>query len=398
MKRRDQPLSVRTRHGTVVVRAGGGAEGGADVASVFRGDARLDSAPFHGRFFAACAAHLTDRFAHLALEVAGPCGRVLGVQPGFLTTQDALAGAPAWAHAALGPLRAVWPGCVLQRMLMVGSCAGEGVLAGESEADRAQLAAAIAAAAPGLARGLGASLIVVKDVPGEMRPALESPLRGAGFARVPSLPACTLDLSGLATFDDYLVTLSKSRRSDLRRKFKKADAAGLSFRVLADPGPHLGDLARLYHNVYERSSLRFEHLSEGFFGQLARDCPDRARFFCWFLEGRPVAFNLGWLHGGTLRDLVIGLDYAVALDLHLYFATWRDVIAWCLAGGVRRYWTAPLNYDPKLALHLRLVPLDLYARHRSGILNPLVRRLLPLVGPTRSEPLLSRFANFADLS
>jgi len=34
------------------------------------------------------------------------------------------------------------------------------------------------------------------------------------------------------------------------------------------------------------------------------------------------------VHEGTLYDLAMGLDYSVALELSLYFFTWRDMIEW----------------------------------------------------------------------
>jgi len=40
-----------------------------------------------------------------------------------------------------------------------------------------------------------------------------------------------------------------------------------------------------------------------------------------------------------------------------------------------------------------LAPLDLYVRHTSGLLNPIFRRVLKYLGPTRHDPILRRFPN-----
>ena len=110
-----------------------------------------------------------------------------------------------------------------------------------------------------------------------------------------------------------------------------------------------------------------------------------------------MAFALCMVHGDTIHDLNVGLDYAVALDLHLYFVTWRDVVTWAINHGLKRYYTAPLNYDPKLHLRMELAPLDLYARHTSALINPIFKLAIKYLEPTRHDPVIRRFANAHEL-
>ena len=125
--------------------------------------------------------------------------------------------------------------------------------------------------------------------------------------------------------------------------------------------------------------------------------PDRVRFFIWRQSGRIIAFNLCMVHEGTLYDLEVGMDYEVALDLHLYFVTWRDVIQWALKNGIREYHTGPLNYDPKLHLRLHLAPQDLYARHVSPWINPIFKFAINYLQPARHDPVLKQFPNVGEL-
>jgi len=71
----------------------------------------------------------------------------------------------------------------------------------------------------------------------------------------------------------------------------------------------------------------------------------------------------------------------------------RDIISWALEQGLKYYYSNPLNYEPKLHLDCQLVPLDLYVRHTSPLLNPVFRRLIKYLGPTRHDPVLQRFPN-----
>jgi predicted N-acyltransferase len=125
--------------------------------------------------------------------------------------------------------------------------------------------------------------------------------------------------------------------------------------------------------------------------------PDRVRYFVWRKEGRAVAFNLCIVHGDSIYDQYIGLDYSIALDLHLYHYTFRDIVEWAIAQGYKWYRSNGLNYDPKLHLRMKLDPLDLYVRHRWPVANAVMKLVLPWLEPTRYDKHLKRFPNYREL-
>ena len=92
-----------------------------------------------------------------------------------------------------------------------------------------------------------------------------------------------------------------------------------------------------------------------------------------------------------------GFDYAVAFKLNLYYRVFHDIIEWAIAHGYKRFYSGSLNYDPKWHLRQSLYPVDLYVRHTSGLVNFLFRRLLPLLEPTHSDPILPNFSNYREL-
>jgi len=153
----------------------------------------------------------------------------------------------------------------------------------------------------------------------------------------------------------------------------------------------------LYLQVYERAKLKFEKLTKEYFCELGQTMPDRARFFIWRQQGQEIAFSLCMVHDRTIYDECIGLQYPLALDLHLYFYTLRDIIQWAIAHGYTTYVSGALNYDPKLHMRFNLVPLDLYVNHTSRFLKPVFRCLLPLLEPTRYDPTLRQFPNAHEL-
>ena len=218
------------------------------------------------------------------------------------------------------------------------------------------------------------------------------------YRRVPGMPAAALNLD-FASFEDYLQhKVGKVFRKNLRRKFKKLETAPpISLEVIADAAALVPELFPLYWQTFQRSEFQFEVLSRGFFERLGREMPDKVRFFIWRQSGRIIAFNVCLVHEGVIYDLDLGMDYSVALDLHLYFVTWRDIVQWSLQEGLRMYHTGPLNYDPKLHLKLSLAPQDLYARHVAGWLNPAFKIAMHYMGPTRHDPIIAQFANAAEL-
>src|SRR5262249_39316362 len=125
--------------------------------------------------------------------------------------------------------------------------------------------------------------------------------------------------------------------------------------------------------------------------------PDKVRFFLWWQNGRIVAFTLCMVEDDALYAEYIGLDYSVALDLHLYHYAVRDMISWAIAKGYKWFRSSGLNYDPKLHMRHTLDPLDLYVRHTSAILNAILKRILPFLEPTHEDPVLPKFPNYREL-
>ena len=343
------------------------------------------------RFYEIVEATIEPRFDYHYLILEDNAGLIRGVQPVFFVQQNLVEGIPALKYA-VDALRRLFPRFLTMRLLMTGCAAGEGHLGACTLEDEAWVAEALASVLKTFARQRKAALIAFKDFAARYRAPLSS-LLANGFTRVPSMPMTKLRLS-YTDFENYLESLSKATRKNLRRKFRKAaKAAPIELEVVSDITPFIEDIYPLYLQVHERSPMKFERLTKQYFCSLGRLIPDRTRFFLWRQQGKVIAFSLCMVHDGTIYDDYLGLDYAVAFDLHLYFYTLRDIITWALAQGLESYLSSPLNYDPKLHLGCVLFPLDLYVTHTAGWLNPIFCRAIKLLGPTRHDPVLHRFPN-----
>src|SRR4249919_3933669 len=103
--------------------------------------------------------------------------------------------------------------------------------------------------------------------------------------------------------------------------------------VSSDIGPVIDEVYPLYVQVYERSKLHFEKLTKEYFCRLSRAMPDKVRFFVWRRNGKAVAFGECLVHGDTMFAEYLGLDYSIALKLHLYHYVFRDLVRWAMTNG-----------------------------------------------------------------
>jgi predicted N-acyltransferase len=344
------------------------------------------------RYYEIIEKTLQNDFEHYYLRLEDSSGNVRAIQPVFFVRQNLVESVPGRVRSAVDLIRKIFQRFLTMRVLMVGCAAGTGDLGACDEKDEPWVTAALQASLRTYARQNKASLIVFKDFPAKYRSPLET-LALDGYARIPSMPMTRLSLR-YENWDEYFRTLSKATRKDLRRKFRNAGrAAKIEMEVVSEIGPFVDEIYPLYLAVHERSPLKFETLTKDYFRAIAQRMPERARFFIWRQSGKIVAFSFCLVCDDAIYDECIGLDYSVALDLHLYFYTLRDIISWALQQGLNHYYSNPLNYEPKLHLDCELVPLDLYVRHTSALLNPAFRRVIKYLGPTRHDPVLPRFPN-----
>jgi hypothetical protein len=329
-------------------------------------------------------------FEHLYFVLRRSDGTVRAIQPLFVVRQNLVEGLRGRTRRLIELIRRKFPRFLTMRLLMVGCAAGEGHLGATTPEDKLLLSQALHRSLQHIARRSKTSLIVLKDFPSQYRVPLET-FSGNGYTRIPSMPLTRLELK-YANFDQYLESLGKATRKNLRRKFRDADKAGkIELEIVNDVTPYVDEIYPLYRQVHERSSLKFETLTPEYFRRLSREMSERVRFFLWRSDGKIIAFSLCFVHGDTIYDEYLGMDYEVALQLHLYFYTIRDILSWAMQQGLRYYSSTPLNYDPKLHLKCDLVPLDLYVRHTIAVINPIFRCAAKFLEPTRHDPVLRKF-------
>jgi len=349
-------------------------------------DALFPGIPENRNFYKTVESTLSCQFQFYYVAVLTE-GRPVCIAPCFLMDYplDTPMGPP--LKKVVGLIRRFMPGFFCLRILFCGLPTGEGkVGVSPADCDKTTLALLVGGL-EAAARDARSRVTVFKDIP-ERYTSFLDPLREAGFHKIGSYPLVELDLH-FGSFEEYFETLSRATKKDLKRKFRKIDGLqGLKFEVRDDAGALLEDIDRLYLNTFEKSDVRFEKVTKDFFREIPRNMPGECKYFLWFLKGRLVAFDLCVVSDGFLIDEYVGMDYSVALDLHLYFSTFRDIIRWCIENGVKKYRSGALNYDPKKRLGFKFLPQYLYVRHRGRLGNFFIGLLARSLKPENFDPTL----------
>lgn len=339
---------------------------------------------------------LRDRFEYRYFAIVDDTGKIRAIQPFFLVDQDILEGVKSERVRWVSLIRRISPRFLKLRTLMVGCSAGEGHLSHADDLPAVVAAESLSRAIVKHARALGADLIVLKEFPARYRDALECFVT-AGFVRVPSMPMTKLNVD-YDSFESYVSTaMSGNARRHFRKNLRATAGEGIRMSVTDDISAQLDEIYPLYLQVYERSKLRFEKLTRDYFRLLSARMKDKVRFLLWHRGNRLAAFGMFMVQEDQLFSEYLGFDYAVALDLHLYHYVIRDMTTWAIARGFKWIRSSGLNYDPKLRYGHRLDPLDLYVRHVSPMVNPVMKVALPWLQPVRYDATLKKFPNYGDL-
>jgi hypothetical protein len=341
------------------------------------------------RYYELLEQTMRRQFDYRYLLVFDETDRPRALQPLILATQDLAASAGEKFARLVAKLRLRFARFFQSRIVLAGCLVGDGKtgLLGSDETVLPMVADALEQ----FARSEKIGLFGFKDFPVATRAGL-SFLNAAGYGRLAGFPSLALNLDFIS-FEEYMkMRLSRVTRKSLRRKFRVADSASppLTLQVLLNAEKVIDEIYPLYLAVAKRSDVHFEIFTREYFLEAGRIASGKFRYFVWRQGGRAVAFSFCTIWNGTIYDNDIGLDYSVANELNLYYVTFRDLLSWALKSGLRRYASAPFNYDPKLHLRQELQPVDLYVKHTSPVLNSLIRTLAPVFEPARSDLTLRR--------
>lgn len=342
----------------------------------------------------ACAQGRLEGFDYLAaVEAAGVPGfdwryvlveqgsELLAAVPAFFTDYSLDTTLSSEGRRLVAAARRVAPRAFTVRLAALGSPCTEDVglifAPGVPEAERPRLLEALMAAFEDAAAEAGCWLLAVKDALSAEAGLWRAGAR-RGYAPAAGMPIAELDVA-FDDLDGYFAGLSAATRKDLRRKLKAA--AGLRIEVVHSLAGLEGRIAELYRQTRARSDLQFEDLPAAYFTGVLERMGERALCVLYWAGEELLAANLLLQDGEVLLDKFFCMESARGPAHNLYFVSWVTNVRLCLERGLRLYRSGQAGYPTKLRLGSRLVPTDMYFRHR----RPLVNRALQWAAPLLSE-------------
>ena len=296
-----------------------------------------------------------------------------------------------------GPLRSfivavrrIFPRFLRQRMLAFGSPVSEVCHFGFDKAtnhlDRQRLLNFIFEHAEQTAKAERAGMLAVKDANAAQNNLWNDTAHSHRLRRQPGLPTAVLNVD-FDSVDDYLKSLSRTTRKDLRRKLKSSAQVRVEWRDNIDD--IMDDVMRLYASTRERAEYEFEELTREYFHDVLAEAKSRARCATFWIGPRLVAFNLLLHDDKRLIDKFLGMDYSVARTHNLYFYTWIENVRYCIAHRIPLYQSGQGLHHEKIRLGSRLLPNWLWYRHRDRAVDWFLALLEPLARLDRNDPELT---------
>jgi hypothetical protein len=280
------------------------------------------------------------------------------------------------------------PALLCPRVLSLGSPVAEachmGFAVGSGPAERQRMFELILDACDRHARRHGARMLAIKDASDGQSGSLREPIAARGMRRQPGLANATLALP-FESFDDYLASLSRATRKDLRRKLRKRKELRIEWR--RDVQGLRDDVLRLYRNTLQRAPMHFEELTADYFEQVLAGLGERAWCVCYWLGGTLVAFNLVLVDDGRLLDKYIGMDYRHAREFNLYYLSWMENVRHAIERRIPVYQSGQGLPEEKLRLGSTLSQNWLWYRHRNRLIDGTMRAAERALGLHHSEAL-----------
>jgi predicted N-acyltransferase len=283
-----------------------------------------------------------------------------------------------------------FPRLLRQKMLSLGSPVSEvchlGFAPGTTTDEQRRLLGEILARAETFAQENRVRMIAVKDASAAQDALWAMVAKSHGLRRQPGLPTAFIDMH-FASVDDYLGSLSKATRKDIRRKLK--DASGLRTQWRDSIDGIEDEVMRLYKSTHANAQFSFEELTPEYFRGVLREMGGRARCATYWLGERLVAFNLVLHDGKRLIDKFLGMDYAVAREYNLYFYTWIENVRRCIELNVGIYQSGQGLHALKRRLGSRLSANWLWYRHRNRLVDAIFALVERVARLDRQDPELA---------
>lgn len=216
-------------------------------------------------------------------------------------------------------------------------------------------------------------------------------LKSQGFGLMENFPNTRIKITS-GSLEDFISGLGKNTRKELRRKLRESSASALlSTEKRGDVEGIIDDVYKLYLNNFSGSDVHFEKLTPDFFLNISKNMPEETKYFITRDKDKIVAFNLCLVKNKVCIDKFVGFDKQLSRRYHLYYTTFCHNIGWCVKNNIEYYQMGITDYDPKIRLGAKLVPLHVYGKFMNPLLNAIAKIFIRFLSPKNFDPALKRY-------
>ncbi|NUP96412.1 MAG: GNAT family N-acetyltransferase [Planctomycetaceae bacterium] len=222
------------------------------------------------------------------------------------------------------------------------------------------------------------ALVLVKDVDDTLGANMAA-LERFSYRPLETEPNMVLTLAPRwKNYEDYLASLTGDYRRDARKLAKKVEAAGFEL-VRVDIAREAARLHELYAQVHAEQKMRLFKLAPEFLPVLAEELGERVRVLGLRKDGRLKAFTTLVVDGETAIGSFVGHERAALAEAPLYLRLLHELVAESIAVGARRLSLGRTALEPKARLGAKPERLRTWVRHRSPLLNLVLRSFLSAI-------------------
>lgn len=229
----------------------------------------------------------------------------------------------------------------------------------------------------GFLKKKGVKLIILRD---HIAPYTSDYLHDK-FTHVHFMPGTFIDFEELhqcdetcLCFEDYLMSLTKKRRANIRNKINRYREE-LQIEVVSAKSLTAEEKDRchaLYVQTRDKQRLKHERLAAGYFHDCAQELGDCCKMLIARVEGEIIGFAQLFEQGDEVVNVRMGMDYKHNREYNLYYHLLYENIIYCLNTKKKRLYTSQTCYRSKLEVGAKLLPLHTYFRFT----NPICQKLL----------------------
>ena len=183
---------------------------------------------------------------------------------------------------------------------------------------------------------------------------------------------------GCNCFDDYVMSLKKKWRANIRNKINRRKE-DLTVEVVDASNLSVEECVRcheLYFHLREKQRLKHECLTSDYFCECGKDFGDSCKMIIARADNKIIGFAQLLENGNDVINVRMGMDYKYNKEYNLYYHLLYENIVYCIRRKKKRLYTSQTAYRPKLEVGAKILPLHTYIYFTNPLFQKFFGRLI----------------------